>query len=71
MLPALSENERLELAKKYSFSGGQIENIVRKYTVDAILNGTEPSFESVQSDCQTEFLYKDDVRKKIGFTNNG
>ena len=67
MLPALSKDERMDLAKDYSFSGGQIENIVRKYTVDSILNGTSPSIEAIHSYCQTEFLYKDEQRKKIGF----
>jgi len=67
MLPNLSKNERIELAKTYSFSGGQIENIVRKYTVDSILNGTSPTIETVQSYCQTEFLYKNEQPKKIGF----
>ena len=67
MLPTLSEDERMGLAKDYSFSGGQIENIVRKYTVDSILNGTNPTFETVHSYCQNEFLNKDEQRKKIGF----
>ena len=39
MLPSLSEEERVELATNYDFSGGQIENIVRKYTVDSIQIG--------------------------------
>ena len=69
MLPNLSKGERMELASTYNFSGGQIENIVRKYTVDGILNGTDPSFETVNSYCQTEFLYKNDVKKKIGFSS--
>ena len=67
MLPTLSKDERMSLASAYSFSGGQIENIVRKYTVDCILNGTEPSVETVHGYCKTEFLYKNDVKKKIGF----
>jgi SpoVK/Ycf46/Vps4 family AAA+-type ATPase len=67
MLPTLSKDERMGLAKDYSFSGGQIENIVRKYTVDGILNGTSPSIEAVHSYCQTEFLYKKEQSKKIGF----
>ena len=67
MLPNLSKDERIELASAYSFSGGQIENIVRKYTVDNILNGTDPTIETVHSYCQTEFLYKNDKPKKIGF----
>jgi len=67
MLPALSHEERQELANKYDFSGGQIENIVRKYTVDCILNGTEPSLATVHNYCRSEFLNKNDGRKRIGF----
>jgi SpoVK/Ycf46/Vps4 family AAA+-type ATPase len=69
MLPALTQTERTELASKYDFSGGQIENIVRKYTVDSILNETQPSMKMLHSYCQSEFLYKDD-RQKIGFKVN-
>jgi SpoVK/Ycf46/Vps4 family AAA+-type ATPase len=67
MMPALSEQERLELANAYHFSGGQIENIVRKYTVDCILNGTTPTIETVHSYCQSEFLYKSNEQKRIGY----
>jgi SpoVK/Ycf46/Vps4 family AAA+-type ATPase len=67
MLPALSEQERLELANNYDFSGGQIENIVRKYTVDSILNEIAPTVETVHNYCKSEFLYKNEGRKKIGF----
>ena len=67
MLPSLSEQERLELAKCYNFSGGQIENIVRKYTVDCILNSTNPSMEAIHLYCQSEFLYKNEEQRKIGY----
>jgi SpoVK/Ycf46/Vps4 family AAA+-type ATPase len=67
MLPKLKKSERMELADAYSFSGGQIENIVRKYTVDCILNGAEPSLDTVHKYCQTEFLYKNEEKRKIGF----
>ena len=70
MLPALTQEESKTLAKEYDFSGGQIENIVRKHTVDTILNGTKPSFETVQNYCKTEFLYKEDGRRRIGFARN-
>jgi hypothetical protein len=53
------------LAAAYSFSGGQIENIVRKYTVDAILNGANSTIETVRSYCQTEFLYKNEARPHL------
>ena len=45
----------------------EIENIVRKYTVDSILNGAKPSIESIHSYCKSEFLYKNNEQRKIGF----
>jgi SpoVK/Ycf46/Vps4 family AAA+-type ATPase len=38
-MPQLSVNDCSNLAELFSFSGGQIENIVRKYEVQKILNG--------------------------------
>lgn len=67
MLPSLTEEDRLILANNYDFSGGQIENIVRKYTVDCILNGTAPNINTIHGYCQSEFLNNRE-RKKIGFT---
>ncbi len=67
MIPTLSEQERFELANNYNFSGGQIENITRKCTVDSILNGMTPTLDTIHKYCQGEFLYKNDERKKIGF----
>ncbi len=67
MLPSLDEEQALALAKKYDFSGGQIENIVRKHTVDMIINGTTPSFDAIDSYCQSENIEKVQLRHKIGF----
>ncbi|MDR1170733.1 MAG: ATP-binding protein [Prevotellaceae bacterium] len=66
MIPALSNREAEELAAAYDFSGGQIENIVRKRTIDSILSGIEPSLETMHGYCRNESLYKDGKRK-IGF----
>jgi SpoVK/Ycf46/Vps4 family AAA+-type ATPase len=66
MLPALSAQEAEELATAYDFSGGQIENIVRKRTIDGILNGTEPTMEAMHNYCRTESLYRKEGRR-IGF----
>ena len=41
MIPDLSEMDAKTLAAKYDFSGGQIENIARHYTIDSILHGRE------------------------------
>jgi hypothetical protein len=65
MIPALSAQEAEELAGAYDFSGGQIENIVRKRTIDNILNGTEPTMAAMHQYCRTESLYG--RTKRIGF----
>ena len=41
MLPELDDNECKTLAEKFDFSGGQIENVARKYAIDSILGDTE------------------------------
>ncbi len=64
MMPMLSESEAAQLANTYDFSGGQIENISRKRTVESIINNEEPSFESILTHCQSEQLQK---VKRVGF----
>ena len=68
MLPTLSNNEVSTLATTYDFSGGQIENIARKYTVAQILSDSDIiPFEQVCAMCQEELLDKSSHRKTIGF----
>lgn len=67
MIPALSENEIRSLAKKYEFSGGQIENIARHYTIDSILHGmSDNMLETLTHHCDNERL-ESKGSKKIGF----
>ena len=57
MIPVLSEVESRSLASKYDFSGGQIENIARHYTIDSILHGTsENVLETLSRHCDNERL---------------
>ncbi|KAA6301959.1 MAG: ATP-dependent zinc metalloprotease FtsH [Candidatus Ordinivivax streblomastigis] len=65
MIPALSDADANLLASQYDFSGGQIENISRKRTVDSIISGTEPTIETLVSYCQNELI--DKTRKRVGF----
>lgn len=67
MLPSLSKKERQVLAVTYDFSGGQIENIARKCTVDSILNGTQTSLERIRDYCENESLHRSYKSKRIGF----
>lgn len=57
------------MASSYDFSGGQIENIARKRTVDVIIGGVEPTLETLHSYCRSELLYKATERQRIGFRN--
>ncbi|GHT54440.1 hypothetical protein FACS1894106_5660 [Spirochaetia bacterium] len=66
MITELDDNDAGILAAEYSFSGGQIENIARKRTIDMILTGDKPSLEEMMSMCRDEKLVKD-TNKKIGF----
>ena len=67
MLPELTEDESLELAKQYSFSGGQIENIARKQLVNAVLTGEDKvDLETIQEACKTE-LFRSTTTRRIGF----
>ncbi len=67
MLPTLSDDTALQLATSYDFSGGQIENIVRKCDVESILYG-ESSVDAakIQRFCQDETILKKDF-PRIGF----
>ena len=69
MLKGLEESDYSTLASRFQFSGGQIENVVRKSTVDYILSGEKASLETVCKFCEEEtFKSKDELRRKrIGF----
>lgn len=67
MLKRISESEALTLAKRYDFSGGQIENIARKQSIDYVLYGKETTLEDLDRYCKAELLDKGDARTTIGF----
>lgn len=67
MIPELSELDVHTLASKYDFSGGQIENIARRYSIDMILHGErEDVVELLSEYCDSEKLDTKGQRK-IGF----
>lgn len=67
MLPSLSQKEALELSERFDFSGGEIENIVRKCTIDSILNNMKPSIEKIRMYCETERIHNNISTNRIGF----
>ena len=64
--PSLTDEEATMLAGEFSFSGGQIENVVRKYTIDSVLLGTEGGYEQIRRLCREESM-GGSPRKVIGF----
>ena len=64
-LPDLSDNEANELAECFHFSGGQIDNIIRKKEINELLYGETISFDQIIEYCQEESLQK--RQHTIGF----
>jgi SpoVK/Ycf46/Vps4 family AAA+-type ATPase len=65
IIPALSDTGAAELAARFDFSGGQIENIARKRTVELIIHGADPSLDTLFRYCEDELLEK--TVSRIGF----
>jgi len=64
-IPELTGEDANKLAETFDLSGGQIENIARKYTVSGILNGNEHEFSDLAKFCGEETMLNNDL--KIGF----
>ena len=66
IIPTLSTDIALALAREFDFSGGQIENIARKHIVDGILHGDSPdAYAALRTYCLRETLKSH--RSHIGF----
>lgn len=61
----LSDDAIRTFATDYDFSGGQIDNIVRKVTMDEVITGKRPKAEELIALCKNEKLGGDE--RKIGF----
>ena len=66
MLKDISADAARQLASHFDFSGGQIENIARKRTVDYILSGKFASLDEIEGYCRAELLGGKE-RRSIGF----
>ncbi len=67
MLSGLSKKQAKELADRYDFSGGQIENISRKRIINDIIAGRDTlDMPSIIESCENELLNKKQ-RRRIGF----
>jgi SpoVK/Ycf46/Vps4 family AAA+-type ATPase len=65
MFPYLTDIETMQLAKQFEFSGGQIENVLRRSTVKEILSGMRNTIDTLIKICQNEKIEVES--KRIGF----
>lgn len=66
-LPTLKDND-MDAITSYDLSGGQIENVSRKYMLDTILNLKTFDINALKKLCESESNFKKDVTcKSIGF----
>ncbi|MCR4626788.1 MAG: hypothetical protein K5640_04005 [Treponema sp.] len=63
----LPDNQAQQLANEYNFSGGEIDNVVRKATMEEILTGSRVTLNRLEEICNTEKLNNSDNCSKIGF----
>lgn len=66
-MPSLSDTEVLKLAEEFDLSGGEIENVVRKCTIENILSGEALSYDMVRDFSINEKLQSEKQRKAVGF----
>ena len=50
----LSEEDCGKLAARFDFSGGEIDNIVRKVMMEEVLNGVRPDLAGIEELCRYE-----------------
>ena len=66
MLPGISAEAAHSLSTRFDMSGGEIENIARKHTVNAILSGDETiDLEKISEMCQKERIAS--KTQRVGF----
>jgi hypothetical protein len=65
MIQELNAEEARHLAETYDFSGGQIENIARKRSIEYVLTGKEVTLEELESYCDHELLHASQAQKRV------
>lgn len=63
----LTENDIVSIAENYHFSGGQIENIIRKASIGWIINNKFISKSYIEQLCNEELWVLKNTKKSIGF----
>ena len=62
----LPDEQAKQLASEYNFSGGEIDNVVRKATMEEILNGSKVTLNRLEELCNSEKFISNSGRK-MGF----
>ena len=67
MLPVLNPEQCAALASAYDLSGGQMENVARKFSINTILYGSDKlSMDVLHAYCNAERL-DSQTHRRIGF----
>lgn len=70
MIPELTNEEVEKLASRYEFSGGQIENVARKFSINNILHGDNEGdkMEALFDFCDNELIQDSSAKmRRVGF----
>ena len=70
MIPELTDDEVAKLASSYEFSGGQIENVARKFSINSILYGDNEGdrMEALFDFCDNELIQDSKAKmRRVGF----
>ncbi len=65
-LPALSDDDCDRLATKFDYTGGEIDNVVRKFTMKEILEDAQADYQTIANLCMDEKLNKQ-TRPTVGY----
>ena len=65
----LDEEGARRLAVSYGFSGGEIDNVVRKVAMEEVLTGVRPGLDGLWGFCEEERLSANRQRKRVGFVS--
>ncbi len=63
----LDEKDAKAFAQEYDFSGGQIDNIVRKIAMNEVITGERPALTEIHDMCRSEKIDNQNCAKRVGF----
>ncbi|MBR3465831.1 MAG: hypothetical protein IKH15_01275 [Bacteroidales bacterium] len=63
----LPDDDCRTLSTKFDFSGGEIDNIVRKVVMEEVLHGTRPTLAEIEELCRHEKIGQGSSGGSIGF----